>query len=196
MEVNGIGYNDILDNGLSTAFNGCLSGGRTTTKVTFAGTNAIVSGGTYNNIYNTGTGTNFNNVTYANNGGVFSNTGTYTSSTRMYNNTIGTYDTDLNAFSIGPVVKAGVASGVATTMFALPTTGGTRFYQVLAYLPLNGDTTNYAAYALIAQDLTSSRIITQVDGARLTITLSGSNVQVTQTSGANQDYVTAIANPI
>lgn len=194
LEVNGAAFDDILDYGNATTFNGCLSGGRTTTKVSFSGTNAIVSGGTYNYIYNTGTGTNFNNVVYGNNGGVFSNTGTYTSSTRMYNNTIGTYNQDLNAFSIGPEIKS-VTTSTATTAFALPTTGGTRFYQVLAYFPLNSDTVNYAAYALIAQDMTSTRIMSQVDGSRLFITLSGSNVQVTQTSGITQN-VTIIAKPI
>ena len=158
--------------------------------------NAVVSGGTYNNIVNTGKGTNFNNVTYGNNGGVFTDTGTYTSSTRMYNNTIGTYDQDLNAFSIGPVIKS-VPNNTATTAFALPTTGGTRFYQVLAFLPLCTDTVNYAAYALIAQDMTSTRIMSQVDGSRLFITLSGSNVQVTQTSGVvSGQNVTIVAKPI
>ena len=66
---------------------------------------------------------------------------------------------------------------------------------MLAYLPLAGDTTNYAAYALIAQDLTSTRIMTQVDGSKLAITLSGSTVRVTQTSGITAN-VTAVANPI
>ena len=194
MEVNALAIGDILDFGNLTTFNGCLSGGVAGSKSTFSGINSVVSGGTYNNIYNTGTGTNFNNVVYGNNGGVFSNTGTYTSSTRMYNITIGIYDQDLNAFSIGPVIKS-VTTSTATTAFALPTTGGTRFYQVLAYFPLSTDTVNYAAYALIAQDMTSTRIMSQVDGSRLFITLSGSNVQVTQTSGITQN-VTIVAKPI
>jgi hypothetical protein len=86
-------------------------------------------------------------------------------------------------------------TATVTTVLTLPITGGTRFYQVLAYLPLAGDTTNYAAYALIAQDLTSTRIMTQVDGSKLAITLSGSTVRITQTSGITAN-VTAVANPI
>ena len=194
LEVNGVSTGDISDNGNSNAFNGCLSGGASTSKSTFAGTNAIVSGGTYNYIYNTGVGTNFNNVVYGNNGGIFSNTGTYTSSSRVYNVTAGVYDNNLSAFSIGPAIVS-VLNNTATTVLTLPTTGGTKFYQVLVSLPLTGNTPAYAAYAVIAQDLTSARIMTQIDGSRLAITLSGSNVQVTQTSGITQN-VTAIANPI
>ena len=194
LEVNGVSTGDISDNGNANIFNGCLSGGAATTKVTFAGTNAIVSGGTYNYIYNAGTGTNFNNVVYSNYGGTFNNSGTYTSATRLYSNTSGTYDNNISAFSLGPLIVS-VANNTATTVLTLPTTGGTRFYQVLVYLPLSGNTPAYAAYALIAQDLTSARIMTQVDGSRLAITLSGSNVQITQTSGITQN-VTAVANPI
>lgn len=194
MEGNAASSNDILDYGNLTTFNGCLSGGGATIKVTFAGINAVVSGGTYNNIFNTGVGTNFNNVVYGNFGGAFSNTGTYTSSSRVYNINAGVYEQNLNAFSLGPVIVS-APDNTATTVLSLPNTGGTRFYQVLAYLPLSGNTPAYAAYALIAQDLTSARIMTQVDGSRLAITLSGSNVQITQTSGITQN-VTAVANPI
>ena len=194
MEINGTATGDILDYGVATTFNGCLSGGAATSKVTFSGTNTIVSGGTYNYIYNTGAGTNFNNVVYSNYGGTFNNTGTYTSATRFYNNTLATYDQNISEFSIGPTITS-VPTATVTTVLTLPTTGGTKFYQVLAYLPLAGDTTNYAAYALITQDLTSTRIMTQVDGSRLAITLSGSAVRVTQTSGVTAN-VTAVANPI
>jgi len=171
LEVNGVSTGDISDNGNSNIFNGCLSGGAATTKVTFAGTNAIIFGGTYNNIYNTGVGTNFTNVVYGNNGGALYNTGTYTSSSRVYNVNAGVYEQNLNAFSIGPVIVS-VPNSTATTVLSLPNTGGTRFYQVFAYLPLAGNTPAYSAYAMITQDLTSNRIMTQVDGSRMFITLS------------------------
>lgn len=193
LEVNGVATGDISDNGIGTTFNGCLSGGAATSKVTFAGTNAIVSGGTYNYIYNTGAGTNFNNVTYANNSGIFSNTGTKTSSTRLYNNTIGTYDADIKPTSIGPTITSALDS-TATTILTLPTVGS-NFYQVLVYLPLAGDTANYSAYAIVSQDLTSTRIMSQVNGTRMTISLVGQSIKATQTSGIPQN-ITAIANAI
>jgi len=171
MEGNAVGIDDILDYGNLTTFNGCLSGGTATAKVTFAGINAVVSGGTYNIIFNTGVGTNFNNVVYGNFGGALTNTGTYTSSSRVYNVNAGVYEQNLNAFSIGPVIVS-VPNNTATTVLSLPNTGGTRFYQVFAYLPLVGNTPAYSAYAMITQDLTSNRIMTQVDGSRMFITLS------------------------
>lgn len=193
LEVNGVATGDISDNGLATTFNGCLSGGAATTKVTFAGTNAIISGGTYNYIYNTGSGTNLNNVTYANNGGIFSNTGTKTSSTRLYNNTLGTYDADIKPTSIGPTITS-AADSTATTILTLPTIGS-NFYQVLVYLPLAGDTANYSAYAVVSQDLTSTRIMSQVNGTRMVLSLVGQAIKATQTSGITQN-ITAIANAI
>lgn len=171
MEVNAASSNDILDYGNLTTFNGCLSGGGATIKVTFSGVNAVVSGGTYNAIYNTGIGTNFNNVVYGNFGGALSNTGTFTSSSRVYNINAGVYEQNLNAFSIGPVI-ASVLDNTVTTVLSLPNIGGTRFYQVFAYLPLVGNTPAYSAYAMISQDSTSNRIMTQVDGSRMFITLS------------------------
>jgi hypothetical protein len=170
-----------------------LSGGLPSTKVTFSGANTIVSGGTYNYIYNTGAGTNFNNVVFGNNGGIFSNTGTKTSSTRLYNNTTGTYDADIKPTSIGPTITS-AADSTATTILTLPTTGS-NFYQVLVYLPLAGDTANYSAYAIVSQDLTSTRIMSQVNGTRMTISLVGQAIKATQTSGITQN-ITAIANAI
>ena len=190
LEANTIG--DIKDDGGSyNIYNGCLS---SSTSSWLSTLNANISGGTYNNIVNSGQGTSLVNVVYANNGGSFTNTGTYTTTTNLYNNTAGTYNADIKATSIGPTITS-VPTATVTTVLTLPITGGTRFYQVLAYLPLAGDTTNYAAYALIAQDLTSTRIMTQVDGSKLAITLSGSTVRVTQTSGITAN-VTAVANPI
>ena len=171
MEVNALAIGDILDFGNLTTFNDCLSGGLAGSKSTFSGINAVVSGGTYNNIYNTGVGTNFNNVVYGNNGGALYNTGTFTSSSRVYNVNAGVYEQNLNAFSLGPVIVS-VPTSTATTVLSLPNTGGTRFYQVFAYLPLTGNTPAYSAYAMITQDSTSNRIMTQVDGSRISITLS------------------------
>ena len=193
LEVNGVATGDILDLGVVTTFNGCLSGGLPSTKVTFSGANAIVSGGTYNYIYNTGSGTNFNNVVFSNNGGVFSNTGTKTSSTRLYNNTTGTYDADIKPTSIGPTITS-AADSTATTILTLPTVGS-NFYQVLVYLPLAGDTANYSAYAVVSQDLTSTRIMSQVNGTRMVLSLVGQALKATQTSGITQN-ITAIANAI
>jgi len=167
LEANTIG--DIKDDGGSyNIYNGCLS---SSTSSWLSTLNANIFGGTYNNIVNSGQGTSLVNVVYANNGGSFTNTGTYTTTINLYNNTAGTYNPDIRAASIGPTITS-VLTSTVTTVLTLPATGGTRFYQVLAYLPLAGDTIDYAAYALIAQDLTSNRIMTQVDGSRLAITLS------------------------
>ncbi len=82
----------------------------------------------------------------------------------------------------------GVASGVATTIITLPNTGSPHaFYIVSVGLStVSNDATNYGAWALIATDGTSARILTQNNAPLQTITLSGLNVQTTQTSGGAQ----------
>jgi hypothetical protein len=87
-----------------------------------------------------------------------------------------------------------VASGVATGILTLPSTGN-NFYQVYAYLASTGNATAYGAYAVVYQDLTTSKIISQTNGTLLTITLSGQIIQVTQSSGSAQ-FVSAVAQVI
>jgi hypothetical protein len=73
-------------------------------------------------------------------------------------------------------------NGTAVTLFSTATYFG--MYLVFAYLPAGtGDPNNYSAYAIIINDGTTSKIMQQTNGGRLTITTSGNNVQGTQTSG-------------
>ena len=95
--------------------------------------------------------------------------------------------------SIGPTITS-AADSTATTILTLPTVGS-NFYQVLVYLPLAGDTANYSAYAVVSQDLTSTRIMSQVNGTRMVLSLVGQSIRATQTSGITQN-ITAIANAI
>jgi hypothetical protein len=75
-------------------------------------------------------------------------------------------------------------SSVAATAFTV--SGSLGMYQVFACLPSTGVGTAYKAHAIIGWDATGAGYISGTNGANLTITLSGSNVQVTQTSGVNQ----------
>jgi hypothetical protein len=75
-------------------------------------------------------------------------------------------------------------SSVAATAFTV--SGSIGMYQVFVCLPSIGAGTAYKAYAIIGWDATGAGYISGTNGANLTITLSGSNVQVTQTSGVNQ----------
>lgn len=72
-----------------------------------------------------------------------------------------------------------VSSGVATTLAAV--TAG--LWLVHAYV-VSGDAVNYTAYAFVSCEGTVARIVSN-NGGLLTITLSGLNVQSTQSSGSN-----------
>jgi hypothetical protein len=75
-----------------------------------------------------------------------------------------------------------IATATATTVFSVESNG---LYQVTAFLANAGDAGNYAASAVVMSTGTGWRI-TADNGALLTITLSGSDVQLTQTSGSSQ----------
>jgi hypothetical protein len=73
-------------------------------------------------------------------------------------------------------------NGVAVTLFSTSANFG--LYLVGADVPAGtGDPNNYSAYAIIYNDGTTSKILQQTNGTRFTITISGNNVQGTQTSG-------------
>lgn len=188
MEANVAG--DIKDDGGYNTYNGCYS---SSTSSWLSAYNAVVSGGTYNNIVNTGLRNSFINATFANNGGTLTNTGTNTTVTNLFNNTSATYNIDAKHASVGPNVVS-VATGVSTTVLTLPSTG-TNYYQVLVYLQNVGDTAHYSAYAVVAQDLSSARIMSQVNGSDMTISLVGLAIKATQTSGVVAN-VTAFASAI
>ena len=75
-------------------------------------------------------------------------------------------------------------SGVAATAFTA--SGSIGMYQVFACLYSLGAGTAYKAHAIIGWDGTGAGYISGTNGANLSISLSGSNVQITQTSGVNQ----------
>jgi hypothetical protein len=97
---------------------------------------------------------------------------------------------EVNAITVkGSVVKSG--SGVSTLVTATPTTIFSALtagrYDVGAYLQQSGPGPSYyAAFATVISDGAAARIVSN-DGVLLTITLSGTNVQLTQSSGSNQD---------
>jgi hypothetical protein len=87
------------------------------------------------------------------------------------------------AMIINSYTTTSVPSATATTVYALPSSGQIRYFQV--FIGTGGgtaDTTNYAAYAIIAADSTA-RLMTVVQGGLMTISLSGLNIRVTQGSG-------------
>jgi hypothetical protein len=104
------------------------------------------------------------------------------------------------ATNVQPVVAGIFRSATATvnvnnntagTLFTLPDrTSNISTYIVSATINSpSASAANYSAYAIICVQNTTAKIMTQVNGALMTITLSGLNVQVTQSSGGNQDCV-------
>lgn len=71
-------------------------------------------------------------------------------------------------------------TAVATTAFSATAAGR---YDVVAYISNLG--TAYTAFSTVVSDGTNARLSSS-NGANLTITLSGTDVQVTQTSGSTQ----------
>lgn len=83
-------------------------------------------------------------------------------------------------FSTSPQRTTTMATATATTLFDAV---GNGLYRVVAFLPDAG-AANYAAFADVVSEGTNARIVAN-NGALLTLTLSGTNVQATQSSGAD-----------
>ena len=98
--------------------------------------------------------------------------------------------TSVGTFEVnGPAIKSksGLVSaptGTATTIFSPADTLG--MYEVFACLPDSGTGTTYMAAARIGYDRSAPALLVADNGANLSITVSGANVRVTQTSGVTQ----------
>lgn len=176
------GGQDISDAGKYNTFHAILSDRSITTVAGAIG--STFEAGEVNAIVNNGAGTVLSHVRYSANGGLISGAGANLIKRDVYSIDTGKFDPNKNAASlIAPPVSC--ADTVTTTVLTLPSTGNNMFH-VYAYLPGTGNAAAYGAYAVIYQDVASSRIMSQTNGSLLTITLSGQNVQVTQSSGATQ----------
>ena len=80
---------------------------------------------------------------------------------------------------------SGVASTTATPVTLFDTGYAQGRYEIYAFIAQTGGITSYSAFATVVADDGQARIVAN-NGILLTLTLSGSNVQATQTSGGNQ----------
>jgi hypothetical protein len=140
---------------------------------------------TLNSVVDNGVGTSFVDTTYNTLGtGTFTGTAAQQSLYNLFNGFVGyieqnkTYDSIVN-----PSVT--LPHNTATTVLTINVTGinGNRYYQVVVYKAGLG--TGYAAYALVYRDLSTCYIVSQTNGANLTLTVSGLNILATQNSGSS-----------
>jgi len=91
-------------------------------------------------------------------------------------------------------VTATTASGVAVTLKALPSSTGLGYatYMVTATLAGVSDPTNYNAVAIISLNNSTGKSNTIVGANLMSISLSGLNVQATQSSGGSQPITYSI----
>ena len=95
--------------------------------------------------------------------------------------TTGINDVNSTGSEIGNVSSA---TGVGTTIFT-PSGAARGRYDVVALIANSGAPSQYAASATVIWDGSGARIISD-DAANLTLTLSGNDVKITQTSGSTQ----------
>lgn len=94
--------------------------------------------------------------------------------------------TGLQTFSGGVITASGdtsAANATATTIFALPSTTQVACLQVFCNV-LDNNASN--SYAVIVFDRTNARIAVTANDTNLQISVSGRNVQVTQSLGSTQ----------
>lgn len=179
MESNTAG--DVSENGAANYYQKVYSTSTITIASGVYGT--TIQGGFLNTITDNGTGTLLQGFRFGISGGTLSGSPTDQTRQNLINAVGPTYAYDISAGSLFGSVAT--TSGVAATALTLPSTSnGNGLYIVYAYIQGTGAATLYDSYAVIAQDGASATILTQVNATNLTITLSGQNIQVTQTSGA------------
>jgi hypothetical protein len=181
---------DIDDTGDHSIYEGCYSTGTVTIQA--GAFYATLTDCTVNAIVDNGTSTRLLNVKYGIASGAISGTGTARVKRDVFAASGPSYDIDHAVLTLENT--ASLTTATATTMLTLPSVGA-RNYVVTAFLPGTGSASNYNAHALIAQNLGSSVILSQTNGALLTITLVGQAIKATQSSGSTQT-VTMLANPL
>lgn len=87
------------------------------------------------------------------------------------------------------IAVANAASGAATTVYAVPT-NGYHTVQITSYVKAGSDIGT--AIAVVINNAGAPRIAWQSNGANMTLTLSGTNIQATQTIGSPQDIYTNV----
>lgn len=176
---------DLTCLGSYNTFIGTLS----TLSATFGGRGNSIIGGIFNSIINNGDDNDFLNVRYSNNGGTFTNNGLRITKRNVYN--VNTSTTDIDVLKPVESINSGSGtvastSGAAVTLFAANKTGR---FDIIAWVQSN-DAANFTAAATVLTEGAGSARIIANNGGSLTLTLSGLNVQATQTSGstANIQY--------
>lgn len=174
IDLEGDTAGSVLDNGNYNSYHSCLFANT----ATFNGTNLSVFGGQAVTIIN-------NNalylcgVSYTGLGG----TG-FTAKSSVFNISGNFYEADLTVNSLINTVT--LASGVTSTAITLPSSGS-NFYNVYANIASSGSATAYRAVATIYKDGSNTSVISQTNGSNLTISLTGIQIMVNQTSGISQN---------
>jgi len=109
--------------------------------------------------------------------------GSTTPSTGVFTTLTGTTITGTKFQTSTATVSA--TTGVATTIITLPN-ASPAMYLVSANIGSTGDAVNFSAYAVVAADGASTRLVTVNNAALQTITVSGLAIKSTQSSGATQ----------
>jgi hypothetical protein len=91
----------------------------------------------------------------------------------------------MGGVNTGKGVVSAAASGAASTIFTIGA-GNRGRYDIVAMIANSGAANLYTVFATVVWDGTGARIVAN-NTANMTITLSGSNVQATQSSGSAND---------
>ncbi|WP_104655088.1 hypothetical protein [Ralstonia insidiosa] len=96
----------------------------------------------------------------------------------------------IERFIAGPV---SATSGTATTVHTLQNGAPAAWLVHASFNFMAADAVNYSAFAVILTDTNSARIALSSNAPNMSISLSGLNVQVTQSSGAPQPVTLSIS---
>lgn len=88
--------------------------------------------------------------------------------------------------------SASALTGVATTVYALPNLALAALYLVHANIGNVADAVNYGAFAVIATDGSSARIVSNNSAPLQVINLSSLNIQCQQSSGSTQTIIMTV----
>jgi len=105
----------------------------------------------------------------------------------------GTISSGVSAMTVTGAVSTSVPSGTATTVWTCPDFPRVMYYMVFVRIDSGANADTYSAYAVIsASNIAGAKLLTNAGSSGMTISISGRDVRVTQTSGATQNVHTSV----
>ena len=105
----------------------------------------------------------------------------------------GTISSGVSAMTVTGAISTSVPSSTATTVWTCPDFPRVMYYMVFVRIDSGANADTYSAYAVIsASNIAGAKLLTNAGSSGMSISVSGRDIKVTQSSGATQNVHTSV----